>query len=112
MANQAVRDYNDLIERNPELLEQSRDYLVERFEEVRFVFGGRVLSPYLRPHFLTCEEWSQIKNSCEVVWSAIEKVGQNAPQDGLMLEQLRLTEGEERLLSYDPGYANVSVSAR
>jgi uncharacterized circularly permuted ATP-grasp superfamily protein len=112
MANQAVRDYNELIERNPKLLEQSRDYLIERFEQVRFVFGGRVLSPYLRPHFLTRKEWSEIKNSCEMVWSAIEKVGQNALRDTLMLEQLRLTEGEERLLSYNPGYANVSVSAR
>ena len=112
MANQAVTDYNELIERNPGLLEESREFLVKRFEEVRFVFGGRILSPYLRPHFVTREEWAKIKSACELVWGAIEKVGRNAPTDALMLEQLGLTEGERRLLSYHPGYENVSVSAR
>ncbi len=112
MAKEAVRAYNDLIERHPGLLEESRQFLIQRFEDVRFVFGGRILSPYLRPHFVTREEWAQIKNSCELVWGAIEKVGQFAPQDALMLEQLQMTEGERRLLSYDPGYAKVSVSAR
>src|SRR5262245_43802879 len=105
MASQAVLDYNKLIESNPGLLEESRNYLTERFEEVRFVFGGRILSPYLRPHFVTRDEWEQIKSSCELVWGAIEKVGQIAPNDRLMLEQLGLTDGERRLLAYDPGYS-------
>jgi hypothetical protein len=112
MMSQAVRDYNEIIERQPTLLEESRDHLVKRFEEVRFVFGGRVLAPYLRPHFVTAEEWQRIKQTCETVWGAIEKVGRNAPQDGLMLEQLGLTDGERELVAVDPGYDSVSASAR
>jgi hypothetical protein len=112
MTSQAVQDYNEIIERQPALLEASHEHSVKRFAEVRFVFGGRILSPYLRPHFITMAEWQQIKKSCEMVWGAIEKVGRNAPHDRLMLEQIGLTEGERELVAVNPGYENVSVSSR
>lgn len=110
--SQAVKDYNDIIERNPALLEESHEFLVKKFEEVRFVFGGRILSPYLRPHFVTSSEWQRITKACETVWGAIEKVGRNIPNDPLMLEQIGVTEGERDLLAANPGYENVSVSSR
>jgi hypothetical protein len=109
---EAVRDYNALIERDPRLLDDSRDYLVSKLNEVRFVFGGRMLSPYLRPHFVTRDEWRRITASCESAWSAIEKVGRLAPSDPLMLEQIGLTEGERELVAVDPGYEEVSVTSR
>lgn len=71
-----------------------------------------MLSPYLRPHFVTRAEWQQITNTCETVWSAVEKVGRIAPTDKLMLEQIGLTEGERELVAVDPGYENVSVTSR
>jgi len=110
--NQAALDYNALIERDPALLEESRAFLEERLNDVRFVFGGRMLSPYLRPHFVTRGEWQQITRTCETVWGAIEKVGRIAPDNKLMLEQLGLTEGERELVAVDPGYEEVSVTSR
>jgi len=112
MPSQAAHDYNSLIERKPALLEQSRAFLEERLNEVRFVFGGRMLSPYLRPHFVTRDEWQKITHTCETVWGAIEKVGRLAPTDKLMLEQIGLTEGERELVAVDPGYGEVSVTSR
>jgi hypothetical protein len=112
MTSQAVRDYNSLIERNPALLDESRAYLTHRLNEVRFVFGGRMLSPYLRPHFVTRDQWRQIKKSCETIWGAIEKVGRIAPANKLMLEQIGLTEAERDLVAIDPGYDEVSVTSR
>jgi hypothetical protein len=108
----AVQEYNALIEREPLLLEESRDYLEARLKEVRLVFGGRMLTPYLRPHFVTRAEWLRITSACETVWGAIEKVGQIAPSDHLMLEQIGLTEDERGLVAVDPGYADVSVTSR
>jgi len=110
--NQAALDYNALIERDPALLEESRAFLEERLNDVRFVFGGRMLSPYLRPHFVTRAEWQQITKTCETVWGAIEKIGRIAPDNRLMLEQLGLTEGERELVAIDPGYEEVSVTSR
>lgn len=112
MPSQAVHDYNSLIERDPGLFDESRDYQAARMNEARFVFGGRMLSPYLRPHFVTRDEWDRMTRACETVWGAIQKVGQVAPGDGLMLEQIGLTEGERELVAYDPGYPEVSVTSR
>ncbi|HLF82696.1 MAG TPA: hypothetical protein VI837_00815 [Blastocatellia bacterium] len=112
MTSQAAYDYNSLIERKPALLEESRAFLEQRLNEVRFVFGGRMLSPYLRPHFVTRSEWQQITRTCETVWGAIEKVGRIAPDDKLMLEQIGLTRGERELVAVDPGYEEVSVTSR
>src|SRR5262245_6532181 len=112
MSDQAVRDYNSLIERQPSLLEESRAFLERRLNEARFVFGGRMLSPYLRPHFVTRDEWRQITETCGTVWGAIEKVGRIAPGDELMLDQLGLTDIERKLVAVDPGYPEVSVTSR
>lgn len=112
MTSQAAHDYNSLLEREPALLEESRAYLTEQMNDVRFVFGGRMLSPYLRPHFVTRSEWERITNACETVWGAIEKIGRIAQTDSLMLEQLGLTEGERDLVAVDPGYEEVSVTSR
>ena len=112
MTSQAAHDYNALIERKPALLEESRAFLEQRLNAVRFVFGGRMLSPYLRPHFVTQSEWRQIKMTCETVWGAIEKVGRIAPSDKLMLAQIGLTEGERELVAINPGYDEISVTAR
>src|SRR5215813_2006381 len=112
MTSQAAHDYNSLLESKPALLEASRDFLEQKLNEVQFVFGGRMLSPYLRPHFVTQNEWKQIKATCETVWGAIEKVGRIAPTNSLMLEQIGLTDGERELVSVDPGYTEVSVTSR
>jgi hypothetical protein len=112
MTSQAAHDYNSLIDRKPALLEESRVFLEQQLNEVRFVFGGRMLSPYLRPHFVTRAEWQQITKTCETVWSAIEKVGRIAPTDKVMLEQIGLTPGERELVAVDPGYEDVSVTSR
>jgi uncharacterized circularly permuted ATP-grasp superfamily protein len=112
MTSQAVNDYNAIIEGNPRLLEESRAYLKERFGDVRLIFGGRTLSPYLRPHFVTRAEWHRIVRACEAIWGAIEKVGQAAPNDKLMLDQLGLTDVERELAAIDPGFPNTSVTSR
>ncbi|MFY9609947.1 MAG: hypothetical protein WAU45_15170 [Blastocatellia bacterium] len=112
MSSQAVHDYNSLIEREPRLLEESRAFLTERLNQVRFVFGGRMLSPYLRPHFVTRAEWQRITTACETVFAAIEKVGRAMPSDALMLQQIGLTDGERELVAIDPGYGEVSVTSR
>jgi hypothetical protein len=112
MSLEAVRDYNSLIERNPPLLERSREFLIDRFREAGLVFGGRSLSPYLRPHFVRDQDWLRISTACETVWGAIEKVGRIAQSEPSLLQQLGLTEAERELASIDPGYEDVSVSAR
>ena len=112
MSSRAVDDYNALIDGRQDLLDESRAFLLDRFREVRLIFGGRTLSPYLRPHFVTREDWQSITVACETIWGAIEKIGTIAPGNRVMLEQIGLTDGERDLVAIDPGYGDVSVTSR
>lgn len=111
MVHDAVSRYHDLL-RDEELAESSRRMLDEGLEQARLVFGGRRLSPYLRPHFITEEDFARISRVCETVWSAIEKVKDAAMTDRTLIDDLGLTEIERDLISIDPGYRAVSPTAR
>ncbi|HYJ87346.1 MAG TPA: hypothetical protein VEW46_14890 [Pyrinomonadaceae bacterium] len=111
MLNDAVSRYHDLL-RDETLAEASRTMLDEGLEESKLIFGGRRLSPYLRPHFVTEEDFARIRRICETVWSAIEKVKDAAIEDDSIVVDLGVTDVERDLISIDPGYRAVSPTAR
>ena len=111
MLKQAVSHYHHLLKENS-LAEESRRMLDEGLEQSRLIFGGRRLSPYLRPHFVTEEDFERICRICETVWSAIEKVKDAAIDDPTIVNDLGLTAIERELISIDPGYKAVSPTSR
>jgi hypothetical protein len=111
MLQEAVEFYHQLLEQ-PDIAESSRRMLDEGLERARLIFGGRRLSPYLRPHFVTEEDFARITRICETVWGAIQKVKDAAIEDDSMLDELGVTEIERELVKIDPGYRAVSPTAR
>jgi hypothetical protein len=111
MLDKAVRRYHELLQ-DTELAEASRRQLAEGLERSKLIFGGRPLSPYLRPHFVTEADWARVTRICESVWSALQKVKDAAVQDDTLLEELGLTDIERDLVVIDPGYQQVSPTAR
>ena len=111
MLHDAVSRYHDLL-RDDSLAESSRAMLDEGLEESKLIFGGRRLSPYLRPHFVTEQDFDHIVHVCETVWSAIQKVKDAAIHDDSIVRDLGVTEIERELISIDPGYRAVSPTAR
>src|SRR5947207_6065449 len=111
MLHDAVARYHDLL-RDESLAEASRSMLDEGLEESKLIFGGRRLSPYLRPHFVTEQDWARVRAVCETVWGAIQKVKDAAVTDPALIDELGLTEVERELVAIDPGYAEVSPTAR
>ena len=111
MLEEAVAHYHELLGED-ELAESSRRILDEGLERARLIFGGRRLSPYLRPHFVTEDDFERVRRVCETVWSAIQKVKDAAVQDPGLFDELGLTDIERELVSIDPGYAAVSPTAR
>ncbi len=111
MFPEAVERYHDLLA-NQELAEASRALLDEGLENARLIFGGRRLSPYLRPHFVSETDFARICQICETVWSAIQKVKDAAVADPKVVDDLGLTEIERELVSIDPGYNAVSPTSR
>jgi hypothetical protein len=111
MLHDAVSRYHDLL-RDHTLAEASRLMLDEGLESSRLIFGGRRLSPYLRPHFVAEDDFARIRSACETVWSAIQKVKDAAIADDSIIDELGLTEIERELVLIDPGYRAVSPTAR
>src|SRR6266581_1507405 len=111
MHREAIARYHDLLS-SADLAEQSRAMLDEGLERAKLIFGGRRLSPYLRPHFVSEENFLRARQVCEIVWSAIEKVKDAAIANEPLLDELGLTDKERELARIDPGYRAVSPTAR
>src|SRR3989442_6086671 len=111
MLKEAVNHYHELLN-DRDLAQSSLALLDEGLERAKLIFGGRRLSPYLRPHFVTEEDFAQVVRVCETVWSAIEKVKDAAVADESLLDELGLTPIERELVKIDPGYRAVSPTAR
>ena len=111
MFPEAVARYHDLLS-NQDLAESSRALLDEGLENAKLIFGGRRLSPYLRPHFVSESDFARICKICETVWSAIQKVKDAAVADPHVVDDLGLTEIERELVGIDPGYVAVSPTSR
>jgi hypothetical protein len=111
MLQEAVEFYHHLLEEG-EVAESSRRMLDEGLERAKLIFGGRRLSPYLRPHFVTETDFARVTRVCETVWSAIQKVKDAAVEDAGLVDELGLTEIERELVAIDPGYRAVSPTAR
>jgi hypothetical protein len=111
MFPEAVARYHDLLAKQ-DLAEASRALLDEGLENARLIFGGRRLSPYLRPHFVSETDFARICQVCETVWSAIQKVKDAAVADPSIVDDLGLTETERDLVAIDPGYVAVSPTSR
>src|SRR5687767_1150345 len=111
MLNEAVAYYHKLLE-DRELADTSLTLLDEGLERSKLIFGGRRLSPYLRPHFVREEDFARIVRVCETVWNAIEKVKDEAVGNNQLQDELGLTPIERELVAIDPGYRAVSPTAR
>jgi len=111
MLKEAVAHYHKLLE-DFDLAESSRLALDEGLEGARLIFGGRRLTPYLRPHFVTEADWRRVVTICETVWSALQKVKDAAIGNDEMLNELGITEIEKDLVAIDPKYKQVSPNAR
>src|SRR5436853_4062954 len=111
MLNEAVSHYHELLN-DQNLAKSSLVLLDQGLEGAKLIFGGRRLSPYLRPHFVTEDDFAHVVSVCETVWSAIERVKDAAVVDSSLLNELGLSQTERELVQIDPGYRAVSPTAR
>src|SRR4030081_451278 len=102
MLHEAVSRYHELLAEG-NVSEESRAILDEGLERSKLIFGGRRLSPYLRPHFVAEDDFARITTICETVWSAIQKVKDAAIENPSIIDELGLTQIERELISIDPG---------
>ena len=111
MLQNAISHYNNLLE-DKDLAESSRLMLNNKLEEARLIFGGRPLSPYLRPHFVLESDWIRVTEICETIFAALQKAKDAAVGNDELLDELGVHGIERELVEIDPKYKQVSASAR
>ncbi len=111
MLKDAVAYYHELLN-DAALAAASQEMLDGQLESSKLIFGGRRLSPYLRPHFVIESDWLLIKKTCETIFGALQKVKDAAIDDDAILDELGVTEVEKELIKIDPKYSHVSPTSR
>jgi hypothetical protein len=111
MLKQAVAHYHDLLNDHA-LATASQAALDAALESSKLIFGGRRLTPYLRPHFVNRTDWDRVRTTCATVFSALQKVKEAAVESDFVLDELGVTAIERELVKIDPGYSHVSPNAR
>lgn len=111
MLREAVEYYNELL-KDEELTQSSLDDLDAKLTEARLIFGGRRLAPYLRPHFVTEEDWNRTVEICETIFNTLQKIKDAAVESEELLNELGVTEAEKDLVLIDPGYNQAAPTAR
>ncbi len=111
MLKDAVAHYHELLT-DKALGAESQAVLDAGLESSKLIFGGRRLTPYLRPHFVMHTDWDRIRKICGTVFGALQRVKDAAVEDGSLLDELGITEVERDLIKIDPGYSHVSPNAR
>ncbi|MBK9216209.1 MAG: hypothetical protein IPM59_11545 [Chloracidobacterium sp.] len=111
MLKAAVDHYHELLD-DADLAESSLQLLDAELDRTKLIFGGRRLTPYLRPHFVSRDDWERVSRTCETVFDALQKVKDAAVEDDALLDELGVTATERDLVKIDPGYAHVSPTSR
>ena len=107
----AVAYYHELLE-DPEIAAESYELLDDGLDASKLIFGGRRLTPYLRPHFVTERDWQRVKAVGQTIFAALQKVKDAAVTDDGLLNELGISEIERDLVKIEPGYSQVSPTAR
>lgn len=111
MIKAGIEAFNALLDESS-LVQESAEMLNSQAVDRQIAFGGRPLSPYLRPHFLSHPQWSAILSAVRHVYAACEKIPQLAEGHPDVWNELGITDSERELIEVDPGYAGLSTSAR
>ncbi len=111
MLKKAVAYYNELLS-DPEIARSSLEMLDRGLESSKLIFGGRRLTPYLRPHFVSKTDWTRIVPICEIIFGALQKVKNAAVIDDAVLDELGVPEIERELIRIDPKYEHVAPASR
>src|SRR6202790_2172871 len=85
--------------------------LQERMKAHKPAFGGRPVSPVLRPHFITRRQYAGLVKAVESFSSAIERIETMAIGSPALLAGIGVLPAEKMLAAVGPGYASLTVTS-
>ncbi len=110
ITDRATEDYHRLVRDERALVEEMVATWAERMQAAKLTFGGRLLCPYLRPHFVSHAEYERARVACRGIFRAIEKAEDRLGTQ--LWDRVGVLPEERELVSIDPGYRRSSPTSR
>ena len=110
ITDRATEDYHRLVRDERALVEEMVATWAERMQAAKLTFGGRLLCPYLRPHFISPAEHERVRVVCRGIFRAIEKAEDRLGTQ--LWDRVGVLPEERELVSIDPGYRRSSPTSR
>lgn len=109
---EAIRYYDEKLQK----FEQSIAGIYQQFTEdcikQKLTFGGRSMFSFLRPNFVSIEQYRYICRVCKILRNAVTKFKQAAFSEDKYMRQAGLIDKERPLVLIHPGYDRLSITAR
>ncbi len=108
--DEAIARYHSILETEP-----FRDLSwVERFHGAlrtrKLELGSRPVSPFLRPHLVTREQYDGLVKGGQLLASAVDQLRKMAMENPALLTRMDLLPAERMLASVNPGYKHFAVT--
>jgi uncharacterized circularly permuted ATP-grasp superfamily protein len=86
--------------------------LRQQMEAGKLSAGGRLLCPFLRPHFLPRRQYDALVKTGEVLISAVDRLQRMVLSTPALLNRLELFPAEKMLATIEPGYKTLDIISR
>src|SRR5215467_5139494 len=110
--DEAIARYHKILESDAHRDLSWAKELQAQMEAAKLSFGGRLICPFLRPHFITRRQYDSLVKTGETLISAVDRTQQMALDNPSLLARLELLPAEKMLAAIDPGYKTLEVTCR
>jgi uncharacterized circularly permuted ATP-grasp superfamily protein len=109
--HEAIARYHRILENPPYRDLSWADELQHKMREQHLTLGGRVISPVLRPHFISQRQYTGLVKASEALYSALERAEKLALSTPALLARMQMLPAEKMLASVNPGYSYAAVTS-
>ncbi len=110
--DRAITRYHKILESPPYRDLSWVEALQERMQAEQLSSGGRLLCPFIRPHFISRRQYESLVKTAESLISAIDRMEQMVLASPALLSRMELLPAEKMLATIDPGYEVCEVTSR
>ena len=110
--DEAIARYHKILESDSHRNLSWVTELQAHMETEKLSFGGRLLCPFLRPHFITRRQYDSLVKTGETLIGAVDRMQQTVLENPALLSQLELLPAEKMLAAINPGYKTLEVTCR
>ena len=110
--DEAIARYHKILQSEPYKDLEWLPPLRERMEAEDLSAGGRLLCPFLRPHFITRKQYDVLVKAGETLVCAVDRMQHLVLSNPALMNRLELLPAEKMLAAIDPGYKALEVTCR